>query len=84
MSALGGYLGMLLFVGDARAAANPEQRKQLRETILPLTKELGDPSTSPRRVVQLVRMILEETVRIMGPHWELSGEAKQLIGRMVK
>lgn len=73
MSALAGYLSLTLFFGAAHNDATAEQREQLRECVLPLTKELGEASTSPARCSQLIRLILEEIVRIMGPHWQLSG-----------
>lgn len=79
-----GYAGMTLFIGDAHRAATAEQRNVLRETLGPLLVEFGDHSTSPARVDQLVKMISEETVRIMGSGWELSTEANAVIGALLR
>lgn len=84
MSALAGYLSLTLLFGAAHNDATPEQREQMRERVLPLTEELGDKSTSPARVEQLIRLILEEIVRIMGPHWQLSGPWAEQIDKLLK
>lgn len=70
-----GTLSLVLFVGAARADATPEQLEQLREHVLPLVdamREDGD-----------VRPLLNTVLDVMGPNWNITGEWKQLLDRLL-
>ena len=61
----GHHLAFLMFVGAARADANPEQRTRLRDEIKPMLdgfRETGNPEPTMRKVAE-----------IMGEEWEPSG-----------
>ena len=63
---LAGHLAFLMFVGAARADANPEQRTRLRDEIKPMLdgfRETGNPEPTMRKVAE-----------IMGEEWEPSGD----------
>lgn len=76
MSALGGNLAFLMFVGAARADASPDQLAQLRERLPPLLdayKAEGNP-----------RPTMEAVIDIMGPTWRPQGDWARQIDTFLK
>lgn len=68
---IGDALGLVLYVGAARADATPEQVEPLRAALSPVLevyRETGDEQPVRRAVVS-----------VLGEQWEPSGEWKQRI-----
>lgn len=74
--AFSGHLALVMFIGAARADADPAQRDRLKAEIPPLLKEYrrGD---SPETVLLRV-------VEIMGPQWQPTGEWATWINGLTK
>lgn len=74
--AFSGHLALVMFIGAARADADPTQRDRLKAEIPPLLEEYGD-GGSPETV-------LRQVVEIMGPQWRPTGEWATWIDGLTK
>lgn len=72
--AFSGHLALVMFIGAARADADPTQRDRLKAEIPPLLEEYGG---SPETV-------LRQVVEIMGPQWRPTGEWATWIDGLTK
>jgi hypothetical protein len=74
--AFSGHLALVMFIGAARADADPTQRDRLKAEIPPLLEEYvheGSPET-----------VLRQVVEIMGPQWRPTGEWATWIDGLTK
>jgi hypothetical protein len=83
MTAFAPYLAFTLVIGAAHGQATPEQRQEMAQRIMPLVREIGDPSTNHARVVQLIEYTFAELSSIMGPHWEMPEDYKAQISALL-
>ena len=81
---LGPWMAFTLFIGAARADANPDQIKSLRANVLPAIADLKRRDLTPEETRRVLVVVLTRVQTIMGHDWQPQGEWMVAINSMLE